>query len=87
MWLVTAKKKPTEEPTNKGNSCFNTDLGSFNFISRSRKAVSQFINQNIINFRLLFESEIALFLNEVWARSAFSEEVARNPHYLLHLRC
>ena len=32
-----------------------------------------------INFRLLFESEIALFLNEVWSRSAFDEELARNP--------
>ena len=28
--------------------------------------------KNIINFHLLFESEIALFLNEVWGRSAFT---------------
>ena len=38
------------------------------------------------NFRLLFESEIALFLNEVWRRSAIDEELARNHHYPPHLR-
>ena len=32
-------------------------------------------------FRLLFESEIALFLNDVWGRSAFDEKLAKNPHY------
>ena len=36
---------------------------------------------NFISFRLLFESEIALFLNEVWGQSAFDEELARNPYY------
>ena len=36
--------------------------------------------------RLLFENEIALFLDEVWGRSgAFDEELARNPHYPPHL--
>ena len=43
-------------------------------------------DQNIINFRLLFESEIALFLNEVWGRSAFDEKLARNPYYPPHFR-
>ena len=41
---------------------------------------------DIINFRHLFESEIALFLNEVWGQSAFDEELARNPLYPSHLR-
>ena len=39
-----------------------------------------------IDFRLLFESEIKLFLNEVWGRSAVDEELTRNPHYPPHLR-
>ena len=37
-------------------------------------------------FCLLVESEIALFPNEVWVRSAFDEKLARNSHYPPHHR-
>ena len=33
----------------------------------------------LVNFRLLFESEIALFLNQVWGRSAFDGKESPVP--------
>ena len=53
---------------------------------RPRGTVSYFINYNIINFRLLFESDIALFLNEAHGPSSFDEKIGKEFPYLPHLR-
>ena len=55
------------------------------FLSARGPKIQKMESVNFINFCLMFESEITLFINEVWDRSAFDEELARNPHYMPHL--
>ena len=58
----------TTGPSKNFLSHIETPYGICHIGTSSYLAQSSYLVRNIINFRLLFESEVALFLNEVWGR-------------------